>query len=119
MTYKIESYVFTVYSRNNKVADVNITNGKLKITTYTDNPLVQVFPRGDKTTIEDIYNFLKSRCYEDGRADLAEILNAAGMTSNNPWEWCKRTHGATYDDFYWLLFEGEKNLTWEDVKVRD
>lgn len=117
MRYLIEQYEFCIYSKNNKVADVSIVKGELSITRYTDNILVQVFPRGNET-IKDVYNFLKSRCYEDGRADLGRILKLAGMDANNPWEWCRKTHGVMYDDFYWLCFPEEK-LTWEEVKVRD
>lgn len=119
MKCKIENFAFTVLSRDKQIADVCIKDGELSVETYTDNRLIQVFPRGSDTTIADVYNFLRSRCYEDGRADLAEILKTTGMTSNNPWEWCRKTHGVTYDDFYWLRFPGEENLTWEEVKVRD
>lgn len=112
-------YEFTVYSKNRKVADVSIKDKIPVVKQYTDDPLVQVFPRGEETTIEDIFFFLKSRCYEDGRADLKEILQAAGMTSNDPWEWCRKTHGVTYDDFYWLRFPADGDLTWEEVKIRD
>lgn len=63
------------------------------------------------------FGFLKDRCYEDGRADLSEILRQAGLTSNNPYEWVKVCHGVTFEDFFWLKFEGE-NVTWNDVKVR-
>ncbi|MEH2930489.1 hypothetical protein VSQ48_11340 [Candidatus Ventrimonas sp. KK005] len=30
---------------------------------------------GNKLDLECIYDFKKSRCYEDGRANLREILN--------------------------------------------
>lgn len=120
MKYKVSEYAFTVYSRDKKVADVYIANGILQLTRYTLNPLIQVFPRGDDTTIEDVYNFLESRCYEDCRYNLQEILASAGMTSNNPWEWCRKTHGVTYDDFYWLRFPDDSDdISWEKVKIRD
>ena len=64
-----------------------------------------------------VYDFLKSRCYEDERADLKEILDQAGLKSNNPWKWARITHGVTYEDFFWIKFDGEI-LTWEEVKIR-
>lgn len=64
------------------------------------------------------YRFLKDRCYEDCRANLPEILKQAGLTSNNPYEWVKVCHGVTYEDFFWVKFEGE-DICWNDVKVRD
>lgn len=72
---------------------------------------------GNKLDLERVYNFLKDRCYEDGRSDLKDILKEAGLTYNNPWKWMKITHGVTYEDLFWIRFPGE-TLTWKDVKVR-
>ncbi len=63
------------------------------------------------------YTFLKDRCYEDNRVDLPEILRQAGLSSNNPYEWVKVCHGVTYEDFFWVKFEGE-DISWNDVRVR-
>ena len=50
------------------------------------------------------------------QTDLAEILKEAGMSSNNPWEWVRLTHGVTWHDHIWILFDDEK-LTWEEVRL--
>lgn len=114
---KVESYInFTILSMDTLIAGVSITeDGVVTIQRYTDNPLKQVFPR-KHTTIMEVYNFMKSRCYEDGRADLKQILAQAGMESNNPWEWCKLTHGVTFEDFYWIRYEGE-DISWDDLAM--
>ena len=72
---------------------------------------------GNNITTERLYNFLKSRCYEDNRADLQEILEYHGLTSNNPYEWCRLTHGVTYEDFTWIRYDDEQ-LEWKDVRIR-
>ena len=64
------------------------------------------------------YMFLKDRCYEDGRADLPVILEQAGLTSNNPYEFVRLSHGVTYEDFFWIKFDDE-DIRWEDVRVRE
>lgn len=78
-----------------------------------DTDRKQVF-RGD-INAERLYTFLKDRCYEDGRRDLPEILEAHGMTYNDPYIWCQKTHGVTYEDFLWVKVDDEK-ITWEEVK---
>lgn len=109
---------FTVMHKNLPVAEITISDDKKKvhIKKLVSDSLYQPFG-GDKLDLERVYNFLKSRCYEDGRADLRQILAEAGMTENNPWEWVKITHGVTYDDFFWIRFEDEQ-ITWEDVSIR-
>lgn len=102
--------------KNEKVADVVIQDKKVSIKKYTEVYYKQPF-LSSKENIFYVYDFLKSRCYEDGRADLNEILAQAGLTCNSPWHWIRITHGVTYDDFWWIKFPGEK-ISWEDVKIR-
>ncbi len=105
---------FEVLSRNTVVARV-IVAGKNVCVTKENVPIaIQPFKR-DPCTMTDIYNFLKDRCYEDGRYDLSDILHEAALTSNDPWAWNKLTHGVTADDFWWIRWKGE-TLTWEDVR---
>lgn len=72
---------------------------------------------GKKLDLERFYRFIKSRCYEDGRADLPEILAAFHLSSNNPYEFIKVTHGVTFEDHFWIKMDYE-NLKWKDVRVR-
>jgi len=37
------------------------------------------------------------------------------MKSNDPWEWNRKTHGVTWEDFFWIKFDGE-SISWEDVR---
>ena len=109
---------FTVLHMDEPVAYVWVSEDhkQVKIDKLIPDCFKQPFC-GDRLDIFRIYQFLKSRCYEDGRGDLKEILAQAEMTSNNPWEWVKHSHGVTYEDFWWVRFPGEQ-LTWENVKVR-
>ena len=61
------------------------------------------------------YRFLKSRCFEDCRADLQEILEAMELPDNNPWEFVKKTHGATYEDHFWIKFKKSGGNSREQV----
>ena len=109
---------FTVMHKDEPVAIVRLSEDKKKVEIQKLIPdcIRQPFC-GNKLDLERVYNFLKDRCYEDGRSDLKEILNQAGLTYNNPWKWMKITHGVTYEDLFWIWFPGE-TITWKDVKVR-
>ena len=107
---------FTVMHDDTPVATVYFNNGKTKIEKHVPDSIIQPFC-GDRQDIMRVYDFLESRCYENGRADLKEILKLVGMTENNPWQWAWVSHGVTWEDHFWIRFPGE-TLTWKDVRLR-
>ena len=109
---------FTVLHMDEPVANVWVSadHKQVRIDKLIPDGFKQPFCGGKLDTFR-VYQFLKDRCYEDGRGDLQEILAQAGMSSNDPWEWVKHSHGVTYEDFWWIRFPGEQ-LTWKDVRVR-
>ena len=110
------SYNFTVLFQNVPVAHVNISDDHktVIINKLVPDGIIQPF-NGNKLDLERVYDFLKDRCYEDSYEGLEEVLQKNNMLSNNPWEWNKKTHGVTWEDFFWIKFDGE-NITWEDVR---
>ena len=110
-------YDFSVYFKDELVSDVHIDTEKneTSIKRYVLGPK-QPF-MCDRQDIYYIYDFLESRCFENGRPDLPKILAAHGLTENNPYEWCRKTHGVMYNDFWWIKFPVE-TIKWDDVKVR-
>lgn len=116
-----EYETFTVMCENEEVAIITLSKDHkyCNIERLTMKFPQQPFQNVDNNTIEYVYMFLKTRCYDDNRVNLKEILEAHGMTWNNPWEWCRKTHGVNYDDYWWIRYPGEEDLRWEDVKVRD
>ena len=110
--------IYHIMWMDEPVADV-VTDEKNKIVDFKKimpDGLKQPFS-GEPFSIFRFYDFLKSRCYEDGRDGLNEILEAADMTWNNPYEWVMITHGVTWDDFFWIKFNDE-TIKWKDVRVR-
>ena len=52
------------------------------------------------------------------RREMAQTaLERVGLSENNPWKWCRISHGVTYEDFFWIRFEDE-DIQWKDVRVR-
>lgn len=111
-------YNFTVMCENIPVANVRVSDDhkEVGIEKLVGDCIMQPFG-GTDLSLRRVYNFLKSRCYEDGRADLDEILAQAHLDFNDPWKWNQITHGVMWDDKIWIRYEGE-NLSWEDVRWR-
>ena len=110
---------FTVMHKDVPVTHIYVSDDHkiVKIDKLIQDGMLQPFS-GNKLNIMRVYRFLKDRCYEDYRADLSSILKEAGMTENNPWEWVKRSHGVTWEDYFWIKFPGEK-IKWKDVRIRE
>lgn len=110
--------VLTVMYMDMPVCKIYISDNKKEVTVenLTKNNMLLPFA-GGKVDIFRVYGFLKSRCYEDCRADLQEILTVHGMTNNNPWEWVRKTHGVMYDDQIWIKFNDE-SIKWEEVRIK-
>ncbi len=121
---EVSFMIYHIMFKDTLVADV-ITNQNhmvQSIQTYVENGPTQPFWNVQNDSPAKLtsrfYAFLKDRCYEDNRANLQDILHSVGLETNNPYEWIKISHGVTYEDFFWIRFEGE-SITWNDVKVRD
>lgn len=105
---------YEIFFKDELVMEVSIDENHFNVVRHTDNEFRLPF----YLETREVFNaFLKSRCYDDNRADLEDILANAGMTSNNPYEWIKASHGVKYDDFFWIREKGEC-VTYKDVKVR-
>lgn len=111
-------YNFVVMHRNTPVANVRVSDDRkeVNIQKLVPDSIMQPFG-GTDLSLNRVYNFLKSRCYEDNRSGLDEILVQANLTSNDPWKWNKITHGVTWEDELWIKYENE-DLDWEDVRWR-
>ena len=114
-----EKHTYHIMWEDRPVTDVTLSNDHKEITYTLFMPAGcnQPFCAG-RLDLERFYRFLKDRCYEDNRGDLPEILEEAGMSSNNPWEWVRLTHGVTWHDHIWIRFD-EEEISWEEVKLRD
>ena len=119
----MKEYSFETWFQNRKTSDVSISADRA-VVTYTVSPAIQnviELPFGfrEDITLEDVYQFLESRCMPKGRKDqMQEYLVGLGLEEYNPWKIVKKTHGVMWEDFLWLRFP-EEELTWEDVKIRD
>lgn len=117
--YNKTDYNFTVMYKNEEVTFIHVSSDhkEVSVKKFVPDGIKQPFS-GNKLDLERVYNFLKDRCFEDGYAELKHILEKFDMESNNPWEWNRKTHGVTWDDYFWIKFEDE-DIVWEDVKWRD
>ena len=117
-TVPTDETVYHVMYLDEPVTDVILSKDKkhIQYIKYKEDGLQQPFS-GNRLDLERFYRFMKSRCYEDDRADLDLILEKAGFQDNNPYDWVALTHGVMYHDFFWVRINDER-ITWDEVRIR-
>lgn len=112
----LEDYSFEVYWKDELTAKVRVKGKDVYVSSYSDQPGKRLFPAG-KISRFQLNEILKTRCWDEGRPDINELLRVRGIQEYNPLEIVRKTHGVSWNDFIWLRFPGEQ-LTAKDVLVR-
>lgn len=94
------------------------TGGIAKVTNYTNNVIFQPFGvRSDSITMNDVDNLLEERCFPRTRANAKQLMQDIGCDYYSPREIIRHTHGVMTDDLFWIRYDYESNLTWDEVSV--
>lgn len=119
MINELGGYDFNVYWKTELTASVTISpdHKTIKYFRYTDE-LPKIPFLNSSPTLEQVYDFLESRCMDRHREQIKEYLEDLGLKEYNPYEIVKITHGAMWEDFMWLKFPDE-TITWEEVNLRE
>lgn len=107
--------VYHIMNRETTVADVTVLEDRKAISFVLFEPpgIKQPFS-GGKLNLNRFFQFLQSRCFEEGRGDLPEILKLYHMKDYNVWEMVRKTRGIMMDDGFWIRFDNE-SVKWEEV----
>lgn len=98
---------------------VNIEDdGKVSIENFTDDIYSRAFGVKTDITIEDVKYLFSTRVMPRTRANCKEVLKHICVPFYDEYLICRKTNGATTDDYSWIRFDDRKNLTWDDVKFR-
>lgn len=100
---------------NNIIATVSVDGTKVSVLNYTTDKMDRPFGWNDSPTIEDLNRLFEYRCVPEGRYNIKQLLKEFPQ-GYDMLSIIRKTHGIMSDDYYWIRFNDEKNLTWEDVK---
>ena len=105
---------FTLMWRDEPTADLKISGDDVILERYTTNPAKQLF-YADRISLFELGEILTTRCWEENRSGIDELLNLIGLDTYDPYAIVRRTHGLMAQDPIWFRFEGEK-LTYREVR---
>ena len=113
------NYTLTIYNKMDKVCDIVVNTSGLTYTTYTDNPINLPFGVNKTPTLKDLDEYFEERCFPRERENCKQILQALDIPTYEPELICRKTHGLQFDDFLWLQFSDEPQVTYDEIKLRD
>lgn len=95
-----------------------VIDNHLRVTVidYTNNFFHRAFGTPTKLSANDVFDFLEGRCFPRTRANCKELLAMIDLETYSPLDICRVTHGIMSDDYFWVRFGDEPELTWDDIK---
>ena len=112
-------YEFDYLYMNDVKAHVKLLEkGRIEVENYVDNPLFLPFGVNKSPTLADLDRFYESRCFPRTRFNCKEVLKSGGMEEYIPYNIVRKTHGFMVDSCFWLRFNDEPDLTWDDLVKR-
>ena len=105
---------FLLMWQDEVISSVSVGEKTVHIDRFVLHPVKQIFCKDDITRFE-FGEILKSRCWDESRPDMNDLLSLIGLNEFNPYEICKKTHGKMVQDDTWFKFEGE-TLTYKMLK---
>jgi len=97
----------------------DITTKEITVVNYSDDWLMRPFGLNESPTMDDLNEFFESRCFPKSRNNCKELLQDLGLHTYDPLDICLVTYGRQWDDFNWILFDGEDVDYERDIKLRD
>ena len=90
---------------------------KLDITNFSEFFLDKGLLKG-VDTMDALCDWFETRCFLRTREDADFHLEALGLTEYSPYNIVRKTNGALFEDNYWIRWQGQEDLTWNDVNPR-
>lgn len=102
---------------------VKITNGNIEYENVKENlsPVLYLFGdnKGGVVSIADLRKALSYMVFEEARVDKEEILECLGLDEYNVFKIVEKSNGVMVNNNFWIRFSWEKNLNYEDVRLRN
>lgn len=91
----------------------------IEVENFSKDPIECAFGRNERPAISDLEKFFEERCFPKSRYNLKEVLRAGNLDFYDPYSIVRKTHGAFTDETFWIRFDDEPNLVWQDVNPRE
>ena len=115
----MSKYNVKVYMKEELLSEIQVIDTSVTFKNFSDDWLFLPFGVRKLATYQDLLNFYEDRCFPKERANCKTVLKTLGLDVYDVEQICRKTHGLQFDDFLWLQFSDEEQVTWNEIKIRD
>ena len=115
----MSNYSFKTYLKDVLTCEVTVNGKSVTFKNYIDNPLWLPLGVRKSATYKDLLDFYEDRCFPKERANCKTVLKTLGLDYYDAELICRKTNGLQFDDFLWIQFSDEPQVTWDEIKIRD
>lgn len=91
--------------------------GVVKFENFSNDIIDKAFEvRESPVTYKELSDLFADRCFPETWGNKKRLLKDLGVDFYDPRLIVEKTHGIMFDDTYWIRFEGEENLTYEEAR---
>lgn len=102
---------------NNVTTEIKVYSDlSIEVTNFTDDIVDTAFGVKTKVDINDLDEFFRDRCFPETRGDCKELLEFLGLPVFDALSICRITHGMFFDDHYWVRFDSDGDLTYDEAR---
>jgi hypothetical protein len=101
------------------ISEIKVEGSSVTFKNYIDDPVWLPFGVNKSADLKMLDDFFEDRCFPRERVNCKEIVHNLGLDYYEPELICRKTHGLQFDNFIWLQFSDEPQVTWNDIKLRD
>lgn len=103
------------FHKDELCSEITINDENVSVTNFTEDVVLTAFGVNNNPSFEDLKDFLENRCFPRGRANCKEILKYLGVDYYDPFQICYVTHGVIQGDYFWMRWEDQQDVNWNDT----
>ena len=113
-----ENIDFTTYWKTEPTCKVTVRGLVVEFENLTNDPLKLPFGILKEVDRDKVEGYFKDRCFPEDRVNCKELIRDLGLDYYEPELICRKTHGLQFDDFCWIQFADEPQVTYDEIKLR-
>lgn len=108
---------FKLYHKDLLVSEVEVQGVKVRVKNHVHNWLNPFKAWNDGTMPIGVFTrWIEDRVIPPSRVGIREYLDGIGIKEYNPRVIFNRTHGTMVSDHWWVQFDGEEDMTYDQAR---
>lgn len=113
------NYDVSYFFKESLLTSIHVRGHEVTFENHSDDIMLIAFGVRSHVTYADLLEFYEDRCFPRERENAKDLLHGLGLDYYDPELICRKTHGMQFDDFMWMQFSDEPQVSYAGIKIRD